>query len=78
MVAINNKQRQPYQLIGLFVGPIIALAMMLSQPPEELSIQAWRVAAMGVLMAIWWATEAVPIAITALLPLVSFPLLGIA
>lgn len=78
MVAINNKQRQPYQLIGLFIGPIIAIAMMLSQPPEELSIQAWRVAAMGVLMAIWWATEAVPIAITALLPLVSFPLLGIA
>ena len=78
MVAINNKQRQPYQLIGLFIGPIIAIAMMLSQPPEELSIQAWRVAAMGILMAIWWATEAVPIAITALLPLVSFPLLGIA
>lgn len=28
-------------------------------------------------MAIWWATEAVPIAVTALLPLVAFPLLGI-
>jgi sodium-dependent dicarboxylate transporter 2/3/5 len=28
-------------------------------------------------MAIWWATEAIPIAITALLPLVFFPLLGI-
>ena len=33
---------------------------------------------MGLLMAIWWATEAVPIAVTALLPLVFFPLLGIA
>ena len=33
---------------------------------------------MGVLMAVWWATEAVPIAVTALLPLVLFPLLGIA
>ena len=32
---------------------------------------------MGSLMAIWWATEAIPIAITALLPLVFFPLLGI-
>jgi len=31
-----------------------------------------------VLMAVWWATEAVPIAVTALLPLVLFPLLGIA
>jgi sodium-dependent dicarboxylate transporter 2/3/5 len=29
-------------------------------------------------MAVWWATEAVPIAITALLPLVLFPILGVA
>ena len=35
-------------------------------------------ASMGILMAIWWATEAVPIAVTALLPIVMFPLLGIA
>ncbi|MDB2544639.1 DASS family sodium-coupled anion symporter [Woeseiaceae bacterium] len=75
---MKGQQRDLHQLIGLFLGPIIAIAMMLTQPPEELSIQAWRVAAMGVLMAIWWATEAIPIAITALLPLVFFPLLGIA
>jgi len=75
---MKSQQRDLHQLIGLFLGPIIAIAMMLTQPPEELSIQAWRVAAMGVLMAIWWATEAIPIAITALLPLVFFPLLGIA
>lgn len=35
-------------------------------------------ASVGVLMAVWWATEAVPIAATALLPIVIFPLLGIA
>jgi len=35
-------------------------------------------ASMGILMAVWWATEAVPIAVTALLPIVVFPLLGIA
>jgi sodium-dependent dicarboxylate transporter 2/3/5 len=29
-------------------------------------------------MAIWWATEAVPIAVTALMPIVVFPVLGIA
>jgi solute carrier family 13 (sodium-dependent dicarboxylate transporter), member 2/3/5 len=31
----------------------------------------------AVLMAVWWATEALPLAATALVPLVLFPLLGI-
>ena len=39
---------------------------------------AWRAAAMAAWMAIWWASGAVPVAATALLPLVFFPLLGIA
>lgn len=34
-------------------------------------------AAVGVLMAIWWMTEAIPLAATALVPLAAFPLLGI-
>lgn len=33
---------------------------------------AWSVAAVGLWMAIWWAAEAVPVAITAFLPLVLF------
>ncbi len=51
--------------------------MLLAGPPEDLSVAAWRTAAIGLLMAIWWATEAIPIAATALLPIVMFPLLGI-
>ena len=52
--------------------------MLLSGAPDGLSAQGWSTAAIGVLMAVWWATEAVPIAITALLPLVVFPLFGVA
>jgi len=70
--------RAPYQWVGLFLGPALAVVMLLAGPPGELSVAAWRTAAMGVLMAVWWATEAVPIAVTALLPLVAFPLLDIA
>ena len=33
--------------------------------PEGLSIEAWRVAAVGILMALLWATEAIPLFITA-------------
>jgi sodium-dependent dicarboxylate transporter 2/3/5 len=42
-----------------------------------MSDTAWRTAALGVWMGIWWVTEAVPIAATALLPLVALPLLGV-
>ena len=51
--------------------------MLISPAPAGLSLIAWNVAAVAVLMAIWWATETVPVAITALLPLALFPLLGV-
>ena len=73
-----NKKPELHQKIGLFLGPSIALIISFFPTPEGLSPEAYRVAAIGVLMAIWWATEALPIAVTALLPLVCFPLLGIA
>lgn len=34
-------------------------------------------AAVALLMAVWWMTEAVPLAVTALVPLAAFPLLGL-
>lgn len=70
--------RSKHQVVGLWLGPLLAALVLLSEPPGDLSPAAWRTAAMGVLMAVWWATEALPIAVTALLPLVLFPLLGIA
>jgi sodium-dependent dicarboxylate transporter 2/3/5 len=45
--------------------------------PAGLSPAAWRTAAVGLLMATWWVTEAIPIPATALLPLALFPLLGV-
>jgi solute carrier family 13 (sodium-dependent dicarboxylate transporter), member 2/3/5 len=65
------------QRIGLIAGPLIFLALLLLEPPAGMSLPAWRTAAAGLLMAIWWMTEAIPIAATALTPLVLFPLLGI-
>ena len=41
------------------------------------STSAWFVFGVLVLMAIWWATEALPVAVTALLPLALFPLLNV-
>ena len=76
--AASGTGRAIHQSIGLWLGPAIVILMLTVGPPEALTVAAWRTAAMGMLMAVWWATEAVPIAVTALLPLVFFPLLGIA
>ena len=78
MSSADMNGRSRHQKVGLYLGPALAILMLLMGPPDDLSIAAWRTAAVGVLMAVWWATEAVPIAVTALLPLVTFPLLGIA
>jgi solute carrier family 13 (sodium-dependent dicarboxylate transporter), member 2/3/5 len=63
--------------IGLIVGPLATVAMLLMPVPAEMSPEAWRTAAVGVLMATWWVTEAIPIPATALLPIALFPLLGV-
>ena len=69
--------RSTQQKVGLLLGPAICVLMLISDAPEQLSAAGWATAAVGILMAIWWATEAVPIAVTALLPLACFPLLDI-
>lgn len=65
------------QKIGLSLG--IALFVLLMAIPSfgGLSAQAKNMAAVAVLMATWWITEAIPIPATALLPIILFPLLGI-
>ncbi len=72
------KGRSKSQLVGLFLGPALFLLMQLADAPDGLADAGWAAAAVGVLMAVWWATEALPIAVTAFLPIVLFPMLGIA
>ena len=55
----------------------MALIVLALPTPANLSIEAHRTAAIFLLMGTWWATEAVPVAVTALVPLALFPLLGI-
>ena len=67
--------------IGLVAGPVLALlSYLLLQPSagsDGLTEPARRVAAVAVLMAIWWLTEALPLAATALVPVAILPLLGV-
>ena len=67
-----------YRRIGLALGPLLFVLMLAAPVPSGMEPAAWDAAAVGLLMALWWMTEAVPIPATSLLPLVAFPLLGIA
>lgn len=64
--------------LGLPLGPLLAAALLLAPPPAGLEPAGWRAAAVGLWMAAWWVTEAIPVPATALLPLALFPLLGVA
>ncbi len=64
--------------IGLAAGIALFLGCLVFGPPAGLSTAGWRTAGVGLLMAAWWMTEAVPIAITSLVPILAFPLLGVA
>jgi len=63
--------------IGLFLGPFLFLLILLLPTPEGVESAAMSVAAITVLMATWWITEAIPIPATSLLPIVLYPLLGV-
>lgn len=64
------------RLLGLALGPISFFLILSFFHPEGLSKEANAVLASTIWIAIWWITEAIPIAVTALLPLVLFPLSG--
>jgi sodium-dependent dicarboxylate transporter 2/3/5 len=70
---------ETYQRIGRILGPLVFGIMFAAESLQDvMPPEAWRVAAVGLWMAIWWATEAIPVAVTAFLPLVLFEPLGIA
>jgi sodium-dependent dicarboxylate transporter 2/3/5 len=65
------------QSIGLVTGIALAIGLQFMPVPDPLTREAWLLASLALLMAAWWATEAIPIAATALIPIAIFPLLGI-
>jgi len=70
-------KRGIYQNIGFVLGPLLAVIIWMSPAPTELGTAGWNVIAMALWMAAWWATEAVPMPATSLLPLIILPLSGV-
>ncbi|HLU70233.1 MAG TPA: anion transporter, partial [Fibrobacteria bacterium] len=77
---------RPLARFGLLAGPALALLVAWLLPVEyratsgelvALSTAARVTAALAVWMAVWWMTEAIPVYVTALMPLAFMPLLGV-
>jgi len=64
-------------IFGMVVIPAAALALLLFGDLDPDRPEVTRMAAVALLMAGWWITEAIPIPATSLLPVALFPLLGI-
>jgi len=74
---VQSRPRARYQDIGLMLGPIVFILLVLTDKPDAINQDAWHVVAIAALMAVWWATEAIPVPATSLVPLVLLPMMGI-
>ncbi len=65
------------RVTGLILGPALALGLAMFGTPEGLPREAWITVCVLGLMLVWWFTEAIPVAATALIPFLVFPLVGV-
>ena len=73
-----DREHSLIKQVGLWAGPLAFFLMLLTSGFQEtMSREAWLVAGVGFWMATWWSTEAIPVAATAFIPLVAFPLLQV-
>ena len=63
--------------IGLFSGPLLFLLFSQQSTFESLTPKAWDVLGVAAWMITWWITEAAPLAVSSLLPIILFPSLGV-
>ncbi|MEZ4775215.1 MAG: DASS family sodium-coupled anion symporter [Bacteroidia bacterium] len=74
----KGKGARSREFTGRWLGPLLFLTVIVVVHPEGLPEKGRIVLAATCWIATWWITEAVPIPVTSLLPIVLFPLLGAA
>lgn len=73
----NDKKRSVAQHVGLISGIVLFVFVLVFvdlQPDKPI---VTKMAAVALLMAVWWFSDAIPLFATSLLPIILFPLLGI-
>lgn len=74
---MNQPEFRGAKIFGLITGPLLFAIIIFWSPETALNPLAWKVIAAAAWMVVWWVTEAAPIAVTALLPIILFPLTGV-
>jgi len=74
---MSKMGKKSFREMSLPGGLLLAGALLVWGDLDPGKPQVTATAAIALLMAIWWMTEAIPLAITALLPLVLFPIFGV-
>ncbi|MFG1691708.1 SLC13 family permease [Gemmatimonadota bacterium] len=75
-MAIQRRGGDKGRMVGLWLGAASFFLLMVF-PVDPGNASASHLAAVALLMAVWWVSDAIPLFATALLPLVLFPVLGI-
>jgi solute carrier family 13 (sodium-dependent dicarboxylate transporter), member 2/3/5 len=63
--------------IGFWGGLAVFVVMLIAPAPAGMELSAWHVAALTILMATWWMTQALPLTVTAFMPFLALPLMNV-
>jgi len=63
--------------LSIIIAPLVSILFISFADLDPAYPEITKMAAVAILMALWWITEAIPLAVTALLPVALFPLLEI-
>lgn len=74
---IRDERPTEFRPLWIAVGAVLAIGLQFLPPPAGVTPAGWATVSLFAVMLIWWVTEAVPIPVTSLLPLVILPIAGV-
>ena len=79
IIMTNNtpSTKRSLRPVTVLAGAVLGAGVIMSPVPEGISVEAWKVLGIALCMAFWWLSEALPVPVTALMPLIAFPIFGV-
>ena len=77
MTRTTDPTKRSIRPVTVLAGTVLGVGVIMSPVPDGIPPAAWKVLGVALWMAFWWLTEALPVSVTALIPLIIFPILGL-